>query len=56
MVFATEPLFDNGKVSPSLPKSIIPVRYNNVSTSPFSFEVKAKPAAGEYDLKLEAEK
>jgi hypothetical protein len=53
VVFATEPLVDSGKVSPGLPKSIIPVRYNNVSTSPFAFEVKAKPAVGEYDLKLE---
>jgi hypothetical protein len=53
VVFATEPLVDSGKVSPGLPKSIIPVRYNNVSTSPFSFEVKASPAAGEYDLQLD---
>lgn len=53
VVFATEPLVDSGKVSPGLPKSIIPVRYNNASTSPFEFEVKAQPTAGEYDLKLE---
>lgn len=53
VVFATEPLIDTGKVSPGLPKSIIPVRYNHVSTSPLSFEVKASPAAGEYDLQLD---
>ena len=53
VVFATEPLVDNGKVSPSLPKSIIPVHYNNVGTSPFTIEVKPNPAAGEYDLRLE---
>lgn len=53
VVFATEPLIDTGRVSPSLPKSIIPVRYNNVSTSPLSLEAKANPAAGEYDLQLE---
>ncbi|WP_254510570.1 hypothetical protein [Anatilimnocola floriformis] len=52
VVFATEPLVDTGKVSPGLPRSIIPVRYNNVGTSPFSFEVKPTPAAGEYDLQL----
>jgi len=53
VVFATEPIIDTGRVSPGLPKSIIPVRYNNVSTSPLSFEAKASPAAGEYDLQLD---
>lgn len=53
VVFATEPLVDSGKVSPGMPKSIIPIRYNNASNSPLSFEVKAKPSAGEYDLQLD---
>lgn len=53
VVFATEPTVDTGKVSPGLPKSLIPTRYNNPSTSPLEFEVTAAPAAGAYDLQLE---
>lgn len=55
VVFATEPTVDTGKVSPGMPKSLIPTRYNNVSTSPLEFEVTAAPAAGAYDLQLEKE-
>ena len=55
VVFATEPTVDTGKVSPGMPKSIIPIRYNNANTSPLEIEVTAAPAAGVYDLQLEKE-
>lgn len=53
VVFATEPTVDTGKVSPGMPKSIIPIRYNNATTSPLEIEVTATPAEGAYDLQLE---
>lgn len=53
VVFATEPIVDNGKASPGLPKSLIPVVYNNAGTSPLEFEVTAAPAEAAYDLRLE---
>src|SRR5262245_36253400 len=37
VVFATEPTVDTGKASPGMPKSLIPIRYNNANTSPLEF-------------------
>ena len=54
VVHATEPIEQiPGKASPGLPKSLIPSRYNQGSTTPLEVEVKADAAADAYDLKLE---
>lgn len=55
VVFATEPTIDTGKVSPGMPKSLIPKRYNDAATTPLEFEVQSQPASGAYDLRLELE-
>jgi hypothetical protein len=54
VIHATEPALQApGKASPGLPKSIIPDRYNQDTTSPFTIEVKPDAAEGAYDLRLE---
>ncbi|HEX5102548.1 MAG TPA: hypothetical protein VFV87_01975 [Pirellulaceae bacterium] len=54
VVHATEPVEVNpGKASPGLPKSIIPTRYNDASTTPLDREVAAGNATDVYDLRLE---
>lgn len=54
VVNAHEPALDSGGAHPGMPKSIIPVRYSGFETTPMAVEVLEKPAAGHYDLKLEA--
>ena len=54
VVFATEPTVDTGKAHPGMPKSLIPVRYNNPATSPLQLEVRADGAPGENDFSLES--
>lgn len=54
VVFATEPTIDTGKVSPGMPKSLIPKKYNDVATTPLGFEVQPGAAKDEYDLRLDA--
>jgi hypothetical protein len=54
VVHATEPVVNiPGKANPGLPKSLIPSRYNQGSTSPLEVEVKADAPPGAYDLRLE---
>jgi hypothetical protein len=54
VVHATEPVEPiPGKASPGLPKSLIPSRYNDGSTTPFELEVKPDAAPNAYDLRLE---
>lgn len=53
VIHATEPTDNPGKASPGLPKSLIPARYNQGSTTPFLIEVKPDAPEGAYDLRLE---
>lgn len=53
VVNAHEPALDTGGAHPGLPKSIIPTRYAGNDT-PLAREVLENPAAGAYDLTLEA--
>jgi hypothetical protein len=54
IIHATEPVEQApGKASPGLPKSIIPDRYNQETSSPFTLEVKPDAAEDAYDLRLE---
>jgi hypothetical protein len=54
VVHATEPIVPiPGKAHPGLPKSLIPARYNQSSTSPLDVEVKPDAPADAYDLRLE---
>lgn len=54
VVHATEPIESApGKAHPGLPKSLIPTRYNQGSTSPLDLEVRPDAPAGAYDLRLE---
>lgn len=53
VIHATEPTDNPGKASPGLPKSLIPARYNQGSTTPFAIEVQPDAPADAYDLRLE---
>jgi hypothetical protein len=53
VVMATEAAAkSSGAAHPGLPKSLVPVRYNQPQRSPLRLEVVAKPASKAYDLEL----
>jgi hypothetical protein len=52
VVFATEPLADSKQAHPGMPRSIIPKRYNDASSTPLAMDVVRGPIPGQYDLKL----
>jgi hypothetical protein len=52
VVFATEPLIDSKQAHPGLPRSLIPKRYNDASSTPLVMDVVRDPLPGQYNLKL----
>lgn len=53
VVFATEAATTpSGAANPGLPKSLIPIRYNEPHESPLRLDVVAQPASKAYDLEL----
>jgi hypothetical protein len=53
VVFATEATTSpDGTARPGLPKSLIPIRYNQPDQSSLRLDVVAQPVSGAYDLDL----
>ncbi len=53
VVFASEATTSpDGAARPSMPKSLVPSRYNQPDQTPLRLEVVAQPAANSYDLEL----
>jgi len=53
VVFATDAATtSDGAARPGLPKSLVPLRYNDSQQTPLRLTVVAQPTAGSYDLEL----